>query len=175
MIPYVPHIAGQAPSLRWKRNVGKKKRTIEEAVEKAKEHGVAIPEDVEFVEAKEGELRGSWEDFFTGEGETAKGPDVSEDEDQYIHWQSHYNRFHKIRFRIHPEVLSSDEGIVAVFTHEMAELACLRELFAEVKLWRMNALDYGTHVLPEFPNNCHDKAWDKADEAVLKMRREGKQ
>ena len=96
---------------------------------------------------------------------------MSGDEEGYIRWRSHYNKFLKIRFRVHPEILTSDEAIVAVFTHEMYELSQLRRDFAYRKRWRMWALDYATQVLKDFPGNYHDVAWEKADEAVLERRK----
>ncbi len=75
-----------------------------------------IPVDVVFFEAEPGELEGSWDDLFTSRGmETARGPALREHPDGYIHWHDHYNISGKIPFLIHPEVLTSDEAIVAVF------------------------------------------------------------
>jgi hypothetical protein len=166
-------VAGQAPKVRWKRNVGRKKRTVEEAVTIAREHGVQIPDDVLFVEAEPGDLKGSLKQLFAGgDMETARGPDVRERPDGYIYWVDHYHRITgKIPFRIHPEVLTGDECIVAVFQHEMSEWARLRRVFDSSDFKRMNATDYGLQVATGRAANFHDLAWDDADEAVLRMRK----
>src|ERR1022692_100350 len=122
-------IAGQAPKLKWKKNPRGKKRTIKDAIEIAKQNGVQIPNDVEFMQAKPGELVGSLEELLAdGLMETARGPLVTAQPDGFIYWEHHFNRFDKIRFRIHPEILTSDEAIVGTFVHEMFELAELREV-----------------------------------------------
>jgi hypothetical protein len=91
--------------------------------------------------------------------------------DGFIDWEDHYHpRTRKIPFRIRAEVFESDEAIVAVFGHEMVELAELRSLF---DLWprrRIPAGIYGECVLPNIRSNYHDRAWDYADELVQKMR-----
>jgi hypothetical protein len=141
----------------------------------AKKHGVAIPADVVFFQSEPGDLEGAWEDLFTDRGmETARGPVVFEHPDGYVYWQDHYNRFGKIPFLVHPDVLSSDEAIVAVFQHEMFELSRLREVFLSSAECQMTATDYGLQVATNRPGNFHDQAWEAADEIVLQMRR-GKQ
>ena len=68
-------IGGQGPKIRWKKNKGGLKRTIEEAVAIAGRNGVEVPEDVEFFEADPGELEGSLRGYFAGRRfETARGP-----------------------------------------------------------------------------------------------------
>ena len=88
------HIGGQAPTVNWKRNVGRKKRTIEQAVDIARANGVDIPVDVVFVVAEAGDLGGRFEDFHGME--TARGPQLYEHADGYIYWSDHYNRFGKV-------------------------------------------------------------------------------
>ncbi len=130
--------------LRWKKNRGGLKRTIEEALAIARSNGVEVPEDVEFFEAEPGELEGSRKGFFAGQRfETARGPRVKEHEDGRIYWQDHYNKDGKVPFRIHPDVLTSDEAVIAVFQHEMHELSLLREVFIRSKTGSMNGTDYG--------------------------------
>ena len=168
-------IAGQEPKVEWRRNSQRVKRTIRQAVVIAKKHGVAIPADVVFFQAEPGDLEGAWEDLFPDRGmETARGPVVFEHPDGYVYWQDHYNRFGKIPFLVHPDVLSSDEAIVAVFEHEMFELSRLREVFLSSAECRMTATDYGLQVATNRPGNFHDQAWEAADEIFLQMRR-GKQ
>ena len=106
--------------------------------------------------------------------ETAKGPWIEEHADGYVYWSDHYNRHGRIPFRIHPDVFTSDEAIVAVFTHEMYELQEFRKVFMATKKKRMNATDYGIQSAPGRRGNFHDLAWDAADEVVLRMRKKNR-
>jgi hypothetical protein len=72
-----------------------------------------------------------------------------------------------VPFLIRPDVLESDEAIVAVFTHEMYELRHLRDL---LRRGPMTVDDCLTQVAPGLKGNLHDRAWDEADRAVLAMR-----
>jgi hypothetical protein len=165
-------MTGQGPKVKWRRNRVGTKRTIEEADAIARKHGVQIPDDVIFFEAESGVLEGSWEDLFTPRGmETARGPAMREYPDGYIYWDDHYNIAGKIPFLIHPDVLTSDEAIIAVFHHEMFELAELREGFFSGAKRRMDATDYGLQVAAGHRGNFHDQAWEAADDAVLRMRK----
>jgi hypothetical protein len=137
-------IGGQGPKVRWKKNKGGLKRTIEEAVAIAKANGVEVPEDVEFFEAEPGQLEGSWKGLHTGRRfETARGPLVNEHDDGRVYWRDHYNKEGKIPLRVHPDVLTSDEAIIAVLQHEMEELALLREVFMRSATDSMYGIDYG--------------------------------
>ena len=159
-------IAGHAPKYRWKRNVGRKKRTIEEAIIIAKMHGLEIPDDVEFVEADPGDLEGSFKEFDSME--TARVGSVTEQTDGFVYWDHHYVPTRKkIVIRVHPEVLSGDECIIGVFAHELYELSELRDVFMASPLRRMNASDYGGQVAPRIKRNFHYQAWDYADQQVL--------
>jgi hypothetical protein len=133
---------------------------------------VQIPDDVVFVEVEPGELFGSLRQLFAGgEKKTARGPDLRERPDGYICWEDHNNTlFGKIPFRIHPQVLTGDECIVAVFQHEVSESARLHQVFLSSKFKRMNATDYGLQVATGRAGNLHDHAWDDADAVVLRMR-----
>jgi hypothetical protein len=165
-------IGGQGPKVRWKKNKGGLKRTIEEAVAIAKRHGVEIPEDVEFFEAEPGELEGSLKGFLAGQRfETARGPRVTEHEDGRIYWRDHYNKDRKVPFRIHPDVLTSDEAIIGVLQHEMHELSLLREVFMRSKTRSMSGTDYALQTAEGRPANFHEQAWDEADKIILRMRR----
>src|SRR5438132_6960304 len=106
-------IGGQGPRVKWTKNKGGLKRTIEEAVEIAKKNGVEIPEDVEFFEADPGELKGSIRGLFSGQRfETARGPDLRPRSDGRIHLEDHYNKDGKIPFQVHTDDITSDEAIV---------------------------------------------------------------
>jgi hypothetical protein len=98
-------IGGQGPKLRWKKNRGGLKRTIEEAVAIARRNGVEVPEDVAFFEAEPGELKGSLRGLFAGQRfETARGPDLQPRDDGRIYLQDHYNKNGRIPFRVHPDI-----------------------------------------------------------------------
>ncbi len=140
----------------------------------ARRNGVDIPEDVEFFETDPGELKGSLRGFFAGQRfETARGPDLEERSDGRIYLQDHYNKDGKIPFQVHPDILTSDEAIVAVFQHEMYELSLMREVFSQSHNGSMNGVDYGIQASVGRPGNFHDLAWDEADKIVLRMRRRG--
>jgi hypothetical protein len=165
-------IAGFGPGLRWKRNVGRKRRTIAEALAIAQQNGVQIPDDVEFFEAQPAELKGSWKEWFDDgkKWETARGPRVKERRDGYVYWNDHYDPQTKtIRFWVHPDILTSDEGIVAVLTHEVYELSEIREA-CMYNRWRMEAYDYAHQVADNQKGNFHYEAWEVADKAVEQMR-----
>lgn len=164
-------IGGQAPKLRWRKNRGGLKRTIEEAVEIAKRHGVEIPEYVVFFEAEPGDLEGSIKGhFFGGRFETAIGPRVTEHGNRRVYWHDHFHRNGRVPFRIHPDILTSDEAIVAVFQHEMYELSLIEEVCVQSGDGSMDGTDYGIQTSVGLPGNSHDLAWDEADKAVLRMR-----
>ena len=130
-----------------------------------------IPDDVELFEAEPGELRGTLEDLVAGkEMETARIAGVTEDAEGQVHWRDHYNRFGKIPILINPDVLRSDEAIVAVVVHEVYELEELRRMFALRKRQQMRGDDYLGHIRPGDRGNLHDKAWEMADQAVWNMR-----
>src|SRR5262245_33972027 len=168
-------IGGQGPKVRWKKNRGGLKRTIEEAVAIARRNGVEVPEDIEFFEADPGELKGSLKGFFAGQRfETARGPEMRAGSDGRIHWRDHHNREGSIPFQVHPEILTSDEAIVAVFQHETVELSLMREVFTQSADGSMNASDYGIQASVGPPGNFHDLAWGEADAIVFRMRRRGK-
>jgi hypothetical protein len=151
------------------------KRTIEEAVEIAKRNGVGIPKDVEFFEADPGELKGSLRGPFAGQRfETARGPDVSPRKDGRIYLAEHYNKDERIPFQVHPDILTSDEAIVAVLQHETYELSLMREVFVQFASRSLNWADYGIQTSAGRPGNFHDLAWGEADRIVRQMRRRGK-
>jgi hypothetical protein len=152
-------IGGQGPRIEWQKNARGVKRAIAEAIRIARLHGVKIPKDLAFFEAAPGELLGTFEELFAGGSmETARGPAVREARDGTISWAQHYNRFNRIPFLIHPEVLTSDEAIVAVLTHEVYEIEQLRRVFLSSSGETRNASDYGLQVTPGRPGNFHDRA-----------------
>lgn len=87
-----------------------------------------------------------------------------------VRWSQFYNNITgKIPVRIRPDVLESDEAIVAIFTHELHELNRLRQMFT-ANSGVMSAENLYRLVEEGFKNNLHDEAWDLANQAVLRMR-----
>src|ERR1019366_9275576 len=104
-------IAGQSPRLRWSENADGKKRTIEEGKEIARRHGVHIPDNVDFFEYDE-----------LPEYMTARGPKVTKPAGSIVFWSDLVNTLTgKVPFLVRPDILESDEAIVAVFGHEISE------------------------------------------------------
>lgn len=166
-------IAGRAPKVKWKRNTGRKRRTIQEAIAIAKDNGVSIPDDFDFRVADRGELRGTLKELLDGgEMDTAMAPSVTQHEDGYVYWRDHYDeRVGTILIHIHPDIFLSDEAIVGTFAHEMYELAEFREVFENSPKRRMYAADYGKQCSADYEDNTfHSDAWSYADKLVLKMR-----
>src|SRR5437016_9175941 len=111
-------ITGQSPRIQWRKNPGGVKRTVVQAKEIARTHGVLIPDDVDFFEDEEGELP---------ENMTARGPEVTKPAGGVVRWSDLVNALTgKVPFRVQSEILRSDEAIVGVFGHEMFELKALR-------------------------------------------------
>ena len=164
-------VRGQAPTLQWRQNDHALVRSIHEAISIAQKYGVIIPEDVTFFVAEPGELKGTLRELLFGQDfESARGPRVTKRKDGRIHWQDHFNRYGKIPFQIHPDILTSDEAIVAVLQHEMHELLLLRRVFMLSQSGTMDAADYGMQVSTRRPGNFHDQAWSEGDKLILHMR-----
>ena len=152
-------IEGQSPRQRWAPNLSGRRYTIEEAVEVARSHGVVIPDDVAFFEDEFGEL---------GSDTTARGPKITKPSGAPVEWTDFvHDRTGKVPFLIRSDILLSDEAIVAVFTHELYELQNIRRMLHH---GRKTIEDFIAHVTPGARGNLHDRAWDEADEAVLRMR-----
>jgi len=75
----------------------------------------------------------------------------------------------KVPFLLRPDILESDEAIVAVFAHEIHELESLRPMLPEGGI---SIEDFIGHTCPGNPGNLHDQAWDVADALVDRMRGE---
>jgi hypothetical protein len=116
-------IAGQSPRVQWRPNSDGVKRTVQEAMEIARVHGVSIPEDVDFFEDEDGELPDDM---------TARGPMVTKLAGSLVNWSDLVNGLTgKVPFLVRSDILKSDEAIVAVFGHEMYELEALRDMLNE--------------------------------------------
>jgi hypothetical protein len=145
--------------MEWTLNLDGRRRTIEEAMEIAKRHGVEIPDDVAlFVDEFE----------MLGPETVASGSRITKVAGNYVVLSDfRHPETQLVPFVIRPDILSSDEAIVAVLTHEMHELTSIREM---IKTGRMTIEDFGLHTSPGIKGNLHDQAWDLADEAVMRMR-----
>lgn len=172
MTVFAQHMAGSGPGLRWKRNVGRRRRSIEDARNIAFDNGVIAPDYVEFLYDPEYSLAGSWNGWFNlGHlWQTAQGPNPYCREDGYVYWEDFFHPVTRwIAFKLHSDVLTSDEAIVAVFTHELYELSEIRESCVD-NGWRMHFYDYNIQVSADVSDSFHCIAWDVADAAVVRMR-----
>ncbi len=151
-------ITGAAPRFEWRPNPDGASRTIEEACEIARRWGVDIPDHVHF----------SVDEYdYLDDTTTAKTTTFREFEGTIIDWSWFFHKkTGKIPFLIRKDILTSDEAIVAVFGHEMFELARLRAIFANgapIEKWE-------AETSARNPGNVHWQAWDHADELVARMR-----
>jgi hypothetical protein len=152
-------IFGQFPRHQWQPNADGRTRTISEAVAIAKRNGVQIPEDVAFFVDESGEL---------GVDITARGPQVTKSAGSTVSWSDLvHDLTGKVPFRVRPDILESDEAIVAVFAHEMYELERLRPILQEGETYIEQFIE---HTRAGSPGNFHDEAWDVADAFVNRMR-----
>ena len=99
---------------------------------------------------------------------TARGPRVIKPAGMHVIWSDLvHDKTGKVPFRIRPDILASDEAIVAVLAHEMYELEMLRPLLQQNG---MSIEEFGGHTRPGDPGNFHDEAWDWADVMVERMK-----
>jgi hypothetical protein len=101
---------------------------------------------------------------------TARGPRISKYEHEHVHWaKDMLNIDGKVPFLIRPDMLSSDEAIIAVIAHEMYELEALRPM---LKGRGIPSTEFMAHTSPTNPGNFHDEAWDVADVLIQRLRQE---
>ena len=152
-------ISGQFPRRQWRPNPEGQTRTVEEAVAIATRFGVKIPVDVDFFVDEVGDLEANT---------TARGPQVTKPSGATVDWSDLvHDLTGKVPFRIRPDVLKSDEAIVAVFAHEMYELERLRPILQE---GRTSIEHFIGLTCTGNPGNLHDEAWNHADFMVDRMR-----
>ena len=155
-------ISGRFPAVSWQPNPGGHARTIEEAIEIAKRNGVVIPGDVAFFVDEQGEL---------GPTITARAPMVRKPAGGEVRWTDLVNdRTGRVPFIIRPDILKSDEAIVAVFAHELQELEGFRKIVGR-QGWITIEAFVANHAWDN-PGNLHDEGWDIADALVRRMRGE---
>jgi HK97 family phage portal protein len=157
-------ISGEFPSVKWRPNPNGETRTIEEAVEIARRNGVRIPKDAEFFIDDRNEL-----DHRT----TARGPEVSASSGERVAWSDLVHPLTgKVPFRIRPDILKSDEAIVAVIAHESHELRECKKMMR--KRGAISIEEFiANHASDNF-GNFHQQAWDVADALVRRMRGENR-
>ena len=92
---------------------------------------------------------------------TARGPQVTKPAGAIVFWSDLvHDMTGKVPFRIRPDILESDEAIVAVFAHEMYELEKLRPILQEGET---SIEQFVEHTRAGNPGNYHDEAWEVAD------------
>ncbi len=155
----------QSPRLAWRPNPGGQQRTVTDAVKLARSRGVVIPDDILFAA-----VPGKWQEGVFAEYAQILSQHAGKTlEDIVVTWDDFYNQFEKIPVRLNPQILSSDEAIVAVIGHEMYELNELRRLFEELG-GEMSGRQLHDLIRPGVPKNLHDLAWDESDRLVTGMR-----
>lgn len=88
----------------------------------ARQHGIEIPHDVRFTVLPEFVPPDAWATYGGFKGQIGGN--------NLIRWTDFYKQGN-IPIRIRPEVLRSDEAILAVFSHEIHEIQSLRTIFSE--------------------------------------------
>jgi hypothetical protein len=155
-------IAGQFPKIQWRPNAGGQVRTIEEAVEIARRNGVQIPDDVAFFVDEFGDL---------GPTITARAPEIRRPPGGRVTWSDLVNdRTGKVPITIRPDILESDEAIVAVFAHELHEIQGFRSIVS--RRGSISIEEFIANHVWDNPGNLHYEAWDVADALVRRMRGE---
>lgn len=150
---------GHTPRINWNPNADATIRSVDEAVEIARAHGVAIPECAAFFVDELGSL-----DVHT----TACGPKVTKAAGGIVVLADLLNKFGQVPFIIRRDILESDEAIVAVIAHEMHEF---NELLPLLRQGQLTIEQFGGHTSPTNSGNLHYEAWDIADKLVEEMRR----
>lgn len=150
----------------WLKNPDGAVRSVDEALEIARAHGVEIPDDI-LVRKVKGKMLpdNTYALYFARRGKDAK---------QMIRWDEFLDKdLDELVVRVSDSVFESDEAIVAVMAHEMHELNELRRIFEEsggaISMQRLHNL-----INPGIAKNLHDQAWDVADKLVLAMRKGAK-
>jgi hypothetical protein len=159
-------VAGYAQHPRmypWLKNPDGAVRSVDEAVEIARAHGVELPDDILLRKVKGKMLPDNTYAQYFGR----RGPDPK----KMIRWEEFYDKdLDELVVRVSDSVFQSDEAIVAVLSHEMHELNELRRIFegsgGAISMQRVHNL-----INPGIAKNLHEQAWDVADKLVLAMRK----
>lgn len=155
-------IAGHFPAVSWRPNPDGQVRTIDEAIEIARRNGVIIPKYVAFFVDEQAEL---------GPTITARAPMVRKPAGGRVRWIDLINdRTGRVPILIRPDILGSDEAIVAVLAHELHEIEGFRKIVE--RRGSISIEEFIAHHAWDNPGNLHDEGWDVADALVRRMRGE---
>lgn len=150
---------GYTPKIDWNDNADGAIRSISEAVAIAKAHGVEIPDEAAFFVDELQSL---------DQNTAARGPKVTKAAGGIVALDDLLNKFGQVPFILRPDILKSDEAIVAVIAHEMHELNGLLPLLRQ---GRLTIEQFNAHTSATNPGNLHYEAWEVADRLVVQMRR----
>jgi len=166
-------ITGYRPMVaKWARNSDGLIRSQDEIAKLLKKHGVDVPNDVTFRVGKAKHYPLTLDDLFAGKGGlTAKFGNLSEDAPGgHVYFKDLISpNTGKIHIEINPNMMGSDEAILAVMVHELYELEMFRGLFEE----NGGSLLYDTfkdEAMDGIPYNFHWNAWEIADDFIRKLR-----
>lgn len=144
----------------WHLNADGVTRTLQEATDIARKHGVEISDDIRFVIVKGDKLpKNTYGRYFR----------TRYDAHEQVTWEKLVTRNDQVPIEISEEVLKSDEAIVAVIAHELHEVEGLRAILLE-EGWLSHSALFRL-ISPGVRGNLHDGAWDVADALVAKMRK----
>jgi len=157
------HLQGSNPSMVWRNNPDGEVRTLEEAEEIARKHGVEIPDDVQFFQDELNVLEGTIY--------TARGPGITRAPGGEVSYKDHYNINGKVPITVRNDIFASDEAIVAVFAHEVHEIRGMK-IYMKESGGSVSFEEYMGHHHSNNQKNLHWEAWEIADDLVRKMRGE---
>ncbi|TWT29628.1 RHS repeat domain-containing protein [Blastopirellula retiformator] len=168
--PRSARITGQLPQVRkWVKNFFS--RSEDEILGLLRKNGIEVPDDVAIFVGEADEFIGTIDDIYDGKTVlTAKLPPLEEDRLGYVYFKDMYSQG-KIPIQISPEMMKSDEAILAVLQHELHELALFRAEFA-ANNGKMKFFHFRNEAMPGNPGNFHCQAWDAADELIRQVRGE---
>lgn len=146
----------------WVKNPDGMVRSVDQALEIARVHGIEIPDDILLRKVKGKMLPdNTYALYFQRHGRDPK---------KLVRWEEFYDKhLDELVVRIDEMVFHSDEAIVAILSHEMHELNELRRIFEEAG-GAINMQKLYNLINPGIARNLHDQAWDVADQLVMKMR-----
>jgi hypothetical protein len=163
--PEVIEVRGlaQRPHLQWTKNADGSVRSIDQAIEIARQNGVEIEDDILLRRVSDKFLpEQTYAEYFRAR---------SNDPNKIVRWAEFFSKeLDLLLVRVEQSVFESDEAIVAVLGHEMHELNSLRRLF-EQNGGTMTYRQLHYLISPGIKGNLHDQAWDIADRLVSAMRK----
>lgn len=144
---------------RWRPNPGGAIRSLDEALDIGRRHGVDVDDD-----------RFLWvigPALAFGPGELATYAQVRRLHDNYVVQRSRLvTRDGRYRVLLNPSILSSDDAILAVLAHEVFAITGLEEAFA--RTGQLSGLEFRS-LIDTRTGTLHCAAWDEADRLVLQL------